>query len=92
MPSEKVRAALEELGEINIILAELIETLADEECLFCQTFPYQCHIWNNDGINLKHAQPEIFCDSSGKCKHYRKKTASVLLPPPGPNQNYVWQG
>ena len=91
MPSKEVQTALAELGEVNIILAELIETLADEECLLCKTFPYQCHVWNNDGVNLKHNHPELFCNSGGKCKTFQEKTAPVPLPS-GPQPNHVWQG
>jgi hypothetical protein len=60
MTPEEVQIALAALGPLNLILAEQVETLADEECLQCRNFPYQCHIWNNEGASLKplHLHPE----------------------------------
>lgn len=53
MTAKEVQAALAALGPLNLILAEQIETLADEECLHCRYFPNQCHIWNYEGMSLK---------------------------------------
>lgn len=53
MTPEEVQNALAALGPLNLILAEQVETLADEECLQCRNFPYQCHSWCYEGISLK---------------------------------------
>lgn len=73
MTTEEVQAALAEIGEVNIILAEQIETLADEECLRCRNFPYQCHIWNNEGMSLK---PLNLDPETKDCKGFRDKNQS----------------
>jgi len=70
MTAGEVQAALAELGEVKIILAEQIETLADEECLQCRNFPYQCHIWCNEGVSLKALNRD---PKTKACKGFKNK-------------------
>jgi|GEM_PF-2749994 len=74
MTEAEVQAALAALGPLNLILAEQVETLADEECLRCSNFSYQCDIWNNEGVSLKalNRDPE-----TKACKYLAEKSAQA---------------